>query len=131
MSNLSETDKNRLLQNPNVLKVSGSYVTYTPVFKLKAIKLHFAGTPTRQIFVEAGIDLSLFHEEYSKFTLKRWKKAFKKLGNKAFDTKQRVKKASKQPNPKFVTQQDEINYLKSELDLLKKIQALAKTTSRK
>lgn len=131
MAKFNEFDRSKLLQNPNVLKVISTYVSYTPEFKIKALKSLKAGFLPKKIFEEAGIDLSLFNEEYPKFTLQRWKEVFDKLGRNGFKTEQRGKKATGRPIKKFKSLEEEVSYLRAEVDALKKLRALAMEKSRK
>jgi hypothetical protein len=131
MAKLSDSDRSKLSRNSNVLKVTTSNVTYTPKFKLKAVQAFSQGKTPKGIFEEAGIDLSLFHEEYPKFSVKRWKRAFDKYGIDAFKEEHRGSGATGRPSRKFRSLEEEVNYLRSEIDLLKKLQALAKKKSLK
>jgi transposase len=131
MANFSESDRSKLLANPNVLKVTASNVSFTPEFKLKALKSHKTGLSPNKIFEDAGIDLSLFSDEYAKFSLRRWKNSFNKLGANGFKEEHRGKGATGRPAKKFKSLQDEVNYLRAELDALKKLQALALAKSQK
>lgn len=55
------SQKDRFSQkNPNILKVTGSNVTYTSDFKTKAVKLLKMVIKAEEIFLQAGIDVSLF-----------------------------------------------------------------------
>ncbi|WP_374078331.1 hypothetical protein [Bdellovibrio bacteriovorus] len=80
MAVLSDSDRRNLEKNPNVLKVTGFNIAYTPTFKIKAVQQLSQGMSYQQIFAEAGIDLSLFGREYARKCLERWKKVVSTSG---------------------------------------------------
>lgn len=123
MGSLSEKDRKVLGNNPNVLKVTKSNVAYTPEFKSKALKFRQQGQSPSQIFKAAGIDLSLFGEDYAKKCLHRWEKMAGKEGGLKKD--RRGSKAIGRPKGlKFKSVEEEIAYLRAENDFLKKLRAL-------
>ena len=48
----------KLAENTNVLQVLEDRIFYTPEFKLKAIQEYEQGKTARQIFIDAGFNLS-------------------------------------------------------------------------
>lgn len=126
MALLSDFDRKRLEENPNVEKVSFSNVSYTSKFKIKALKQLKDGFSPREIFMEAEIDLSLFGKDYPKKCLQRWKKVQKTSGENGLKKERRGSGATGRPkNKKFKSADEEIAYLRAENDFLKKLQALA------
>lgn len=123
MGSLSDKDRKSLENNPNVLKVTKSNVAYTPEFKSKALKLNNQGYTPSQIFADAGIDLSLFGDNYARKCLQRWEKMANKEGGLKKD--RRGSKATGRPKGlKFKSLKDENAYLRAENDFLKKLRAL-------
>jgi len=52
----SELQIKKLEGNPNVLRVSESNnISFTPAFKLAAVKAYKAGKRQRRLFIEAGL----------------------------------------------------------------------------
>lgn len=123
MGSLSERDRRDLEKNPNVLKVTQSNVAYTPEFKVRALRLREEGQTPSQIFKDAGINLSLFGEDYAKKCLQRWEKMSTQEGGLKKD--RRGSKSTGRPKgKKFKSAEDEIAYLRAENDFLKKLRAL-------
>ncbi len=123
MGSLSERDRKDLEKNPIVLKVTRSNVTYTPEFKAKALKLRQKGQSPSQIFIAAGINLSLFGAGYAKKCLHRWEKMSAQDGGLKKD--RRGSKSKGRPKgKKFKSLEDENAYLRAENDFLKKLRAL-------
>lgn len=125
MGSMSEKDRKGLENNPNVLKVTKSNVTYTPAFKAKALKLHEQGQSSSKIFIDAGINLAIFGEDYARNCLQRWMKVFNAEGLNGLKKERRGSKATGRPKGlKFKSLEDENAYLKAENDFLKKLHAL-------
>ena len=123
MGSLSERDRKDLEKNPIVLKVTRSNVTYTPEIKAKALKLRQKGQSPSQIFIAAGINLSLFGAGYAKKCLHRWEKMSAQDGGLKKD--RRGSKSKGRPKgKKFKSLEDENAYLRAENDFLKKLRAL-------
>lgn len=125
MGPLSNTDRKNLEKNPNVLKVTESTVTYKPSFKVKALKQLSKGSSPKEIFESAGIDLSQFNPDYAKKTLQRWRKIFNQFGEDGLKEERRGSGATGRPKGiKFKNLEEEIAYLRAEVEFLKKIRAL-------
>lgn len=125
MATLSHSVRKNLEDNPNVLRVTGFNVIYTGRFKIKAVKAHFNGSRPEQIFLDAGIDLSLFGKDYAKKAVGRWDKIYEELGNKGLTSSRRGHGAKRRPKKKFKSLEEELCYLREENDFLKKLHALA------
>lgn len=123
MGSMSDKDRKGLENNPNVLKVTKSNVAYTTEFKTNALKLHKQGHTPFQIFTEAGIDLSVFGEDYAKKCIQRWGKVATQEGG--LKKERRGSKATGRPKGlKFKSVEEEVAYLRAENDFLKKLRAL-------
>ena len=125
MATLSNSQRKNLEDNPNVLRITGSNVIYTGRFKIKAVKAHFNGSRPDQIFLDAGIDLSLFGKDYAKKAVGRWGKIHEELGNNGLTFSRRGHGAKRCPKKKFNSLEEELCYLREENDFLKKLHALA------
>lgn len=129
MAELSDSDRKHLLKNKHVLKVLGERVVYTPEFKIHAVQESLRGKLPSEIFRDAGIDISLFRDDYSKDTLKRWKKVHKTRGKQGFKEELRGKNSKGRPKNKFdpddfESMKERIAYLEAENEFLKKLRAL-------
>jgi transposase len=62
----TEFEMKQLEKNPNVSRVSEKTITYTPEFKLKAVKENLTGKSPITIFVENGFDLTVIGENNRK-----------------------------------------------------------------
>lgn len=132
MPSLTEPQRKQLLSNPNVIKITKSNVSYTPEFKIRAAKASLAGKNPEDIFRSAKIDLSLFREKYAKDTIRRWREKYEKVGPEAFREEKRGKGAMGRPKKmKFNSMEEELEYLRMEVYLLKKLRALAELEDKK
>ncbi len=132
MALFSDSDRKELENSPHVFKVTGSNVTYTSKFKINAVKTYLNGKSPKEIFREGGINLGLFEESYAKRALARWRKIYSEAGPQGLKAERRGSGATgRPPGKKFSSQEDELRYLRSENDFLKKLRALAKNYQKK
>lgn len=132
MGSFSDSDRKDLEDNPNVLKVTASNVSYTPKFKALAVKLAIKGKSPREIFMEAGINLELFGKEYAKSCIKKWRKIIETFGEVGLKEERRGSKATGRPKgQKFKSVEEELAWLRAENDFLKKLRALRIANSQK
>lgn len=125
MAKLSHKDRDSLLRNPNVLKVTDSNVTYTPEFKYKAVKLRSRGSSPDAIFHEFGIDTSIFGRNYAFKAIERWERQIRLHGDSVLKKERRGIKATGRPARRtFKSLEEEVAYLREEVDFLKKLRAL-------
>lgn len=125
-------DRSRLLQNKNVLKVSEATITYSPDFKVRAVRANITeGTPPYLIFLEAGFDLDLIGPNTPSRCVRRWRKVFKQRGEQGLRDDQRGKGSKGRPLERELTVEEKlrraeakIRYLELENDFLKKLDAL-------
>lgn len=128
----------RLEQNPNVVKVSERSITYSPAFKIQAVKENLAGKGPQQIFIEHGFDLSLLGRSYPKDTVKRWRKLYEKYGEEIFFKERRGKGSTGRPSTKELTPEQKLKkaeariaYLEAENEFLKKLDELERQAMKK
>lgn len=125
MPKLSESDRKDLERNPNVLKVTGSNVAYTPEFKIKAVKAFIDGDSPEDIFKAAKLQFSSSEDRYASRSIRRWKKIYEEEGEDGLRKEKRGKKSRGRPKKNFKSLEDENRYLRMEIYLLKKLRALA------
>ena len=125
MGPFSDQDRKQLESNPNVEKVNKTQVTFTPKFKILALKKYEAGIPPKRIFTDADINLSLFNADFAKKTIYRWRQIKSKHGDVGLKKDSRGKKSRGRPKSKGMSSEQEIALLKAEISILKKLQALA------
>ena len=127
-----------LESNPNVDHVSERSISYTPDFKIRAVKENFNGKGPVQIFIEHGFDLQLIGSDKPKQCLKRWRKTFNQFGEEGFLMERRGKGSTGRPSSKQLTVEESlkkaearIKYLEAELEFLKKLDELERQGSKK
>ncbi|MBT2740835.1 MULTISPECIES: HTH domain-containing protein [unclassified Bacillus (in: firmicutes)] len=124
--------------NPSVNHVSERSISFTPDFKIRAVKENFNGKGPVQIFIEHGFDLQLIGSDKPKECLKRWRKTFNQFGEDGFLTERSGKGSTGRPSSKQLTVEESlkkaearIKYLEAELEFLKKLDALERQGSKK
>jgi hypothetical protein len=134
----NETQMKLIESNPNVDHVSERSISFTPDFKIKAIKENLAGKGPVQIFTENGFDLQVIGPEKPNQCLKRWRKTYNEFGEEGFLTERRGKGSTGRPTSKHLTVEDSlkkaearIKYLEAELEFLKKLDELERQASKK
>ena len=123
----SEKEINELSKNKYVKKVSQKGITYTNEFKLHFIAEYEMGKIPRQIFQDAGFDIQIIGIKRIECASDRWRKAYKKKGVLGLDDK-RALNSGRTLNrdltlEEILAKKDaEIEYLKAELELVKKLE---------
>ena len=112
----------KLEENPNVLQVLDDKIFYTPDFKLNAIKEYEQGKSARQIFTEAGFNLSEMStvSDYASRIVSKWRLA----RNKNKDNIHCPKKKIKEKQSAYQKLTARLEYLEAENEFLKKLQLL-------
>lgn len=132
MNQLSDNQRRKLLENPNVESITESHVHFKGEFKIWAVERYLGGTRPDDLFIEAGIDLSLFEEKYAASNLKRWKKKYMYEGKAALRLNSTGKNATGRPKVEKLEdlskeQLIELVQMQREMmDEIKKLRALAK-----
>jgi hypothetical protein len=127
----------KISQNKNVLRVSETQITYSPDFKVEAVRANLIEGKTPQvIFVDAGFDLDLIGRQTPKRCLDRWRAVFQELGEHGLRNDQRGKGAMGRPLERELTVDEKlrraearVKYLERENEVLKKFRALERTWS--
>lgn len=127
----SPEDQAKLRQNPNVLKVSETVITYSPDFKVRAVRANAEGKPAFLIFLEARFDRDLIGIRTPERCLDRWRKVFAERGEQGLRDDRRGKGAKGRPPEKDLMVEDKlrraearIRYLEKENEFLKKLDAI-------
>ena len=128
----------QLVANKNVLRVTEGTITYSPDFKVEAVRANLIqGKPPLLIFLDAGFNLDLIGHETPKRCLKRWRKIFKQRGEQGLRDDRRGKNATGQRDERELTVEEKlrraqarVRYLELENDFLKKLDALERKWSK-
>lgn len=123
----------KYLKNTNIEKITDSNIRFTKEFKIRALKLFRNGTPAKEIFIAAGIDITDFEKDYAKKSIGRWSKAARVHGASKLNEERRGIGSSGRSSgtKKFKSLSEELIYLRAENDFLKKIRALGSEYSKK
>lgn len=116
----TEKQLKKLKNNENVIDIVNERIYYTEEFKEKAIQEYKQGKTARQIFEEAGFNLSEISDvpDYASRILSKWRK--KK--NNIHYPKMKVKETK----TKYQKMAARLEYLEAENEFLKKLSALCK-----
>jgi len=111
----SEDQIDELHLNPYVKNVAQKSITYTDEFKEQAVKSHYEGATSRQIFISAGFRIDIIGRERAKSSLNRWEKMSHRDDgyNDMRHTNSKGRPRNKPRNPK-----EEVAYLKDKLEYL-------------
>lgn len=120
--------------NSSVSSFGDKQISFTPEFKIKAVKAYKLGRSPTEIFADAGLDPKIFPERYCSKSIARWLKNLESHGSKGFSEERRGKGATGRPKgpttskkPLSLEQMEaRLAYLEAENDFLKKLHALAK-----
>ena len=91
MRNLSQEQKNQLLQSKSVLSVTESQVVYSPEFKKFAVKFRNEGMHPHDIFIEGHLDFDFIDYSYMRKTIDRWCDLHSQYGDDYFKVETRGK----------------------------------------
>lgn len=127
-----------LKKNPNVTSASERSISYSPKFKIKAVKQYKQGKIPSQIFIEHGFDIEMIGKEQPKRCLRRWRETFERYGEDGFLTERRGKGSTGRPSSKSLSLEDQlkkaearIKFLEAENDFLKKLEELERQALKK
>lgn len=133
----NEHEIRQLEGNPHVQSVSEKSITYSPTFKLAAVKAHEEGKAPMEIFMEAGFNLDVIGRKKPKHCLQRWRNTYNTSGETGLLEEQRGKGSSgRRPAEELSTEEKlkraeaRIQLLEMENDFLKKLEALEQQKKR-
>lgn len=134
----SEVEQQILMRNPNVKKVSSKSITYSPDFKIHAVKESLNGKTPMMIFIEAGFNLEMIGRQKPKSCLLRWRKTYMSFGEAGLLRETRGKVSTGRPRSSSMTDAEKlkkaeakIKYLEAELDFIKKLDELERQVKKK
>lgn len=115
-----------LSQNKYIKNITSKAITYTNEFKIHFIAEYSKGKVSRQIFEEAGFDVDIIGIQRVESSSKRWRAAYKSKGIIGLDDT-RTLNSGRTKNRELTVEEilakkdAEIEYLKAELELIKKL----------
>jgi transposase-like protein len=118
-----------LAKNPYVKSVSSKGITYSEEFKRHFIREYDKGKLPREIFEEAGFDVNIIGKKRVQSSSDRWRKAFQEEGvlglrDSRQDSSGRPRLTELSLEEKYARMEAQMNLLKAENELLKKIRML-------
>lgn len=121
MEKFTKEEKKLLESNPNIQAVLSNQVLYSKEFKEKAVKEYNDGKSANQIFIDAGLDVSILSKQYdyASKTISKWKNA----NRKRIDI-HCPKKKVKERKTAYQKLLERNEYLEAENEFLKKLSAL-------
>lgn len=133
MSTLYFTQEQRdsLLKNPYITKVTEKSITYAESFKIHAVNEYATGKTPVQIFNEAGIDSKIIGIKNPGRALSRWRSIYFREGQSGLAGERRGRGSSGRPKTSDMTLEErliaaeaKIAYLQMENEFLKKLDEL-------
>lgn len=109
----------QLLQNPNVARCTDKSISYHKDFKLFAVKQYESGLPAREIFKQAGFDISMVGRETPRSCLKRWLKVFRTKGIEELSVETRGRGGGGRPKTNWSNEKEKLKYLEAQVVYLK------------
>lgn len=133
---LTPIQQKDLKQNPYVKEVSDKAITYTDEFKRLFIAQSETGKLPREIFEEAGFDVSVIGITRVRKAANRWRSAYKKHGISVLeDTRKhgsgRLRERELSIEEKYARLEVKMRLLEAENELLKKIDLLERQLLKK
>lgn len=128
---------NELMKNKNVFTCSEKSITYQPDFKIEAVRRYQEeGLTAKEIFRQAGFDLTIIGTDTPKLCLRGWRKVFKQRGKEGLAAerrgtsrgggKGRPRKNEEDSETKMKRLEATVAYLKAENSFLAKLRAQRK-----
>ena len=123
----SSTEIKKLSTNKYVKNITEKGITYTNEFKIHFIAEYEIGKTPRKIFEDAGFDIDIVGIERVKSSSRRWRKSYNDKGVMGLDDT-RTLNSGRTINRELTLEQilakkdAEIQYLKAELELVKKLE---------
>jgi putative transposase len=131
----STEDRKKLMHNKNVIRVGETGITYSPDFKVKAVRANLRDDKTpNEIFINAGFDLNVIGHKNPKRCLRRWRAIMDQRGEEGLRNDQRGKHFTGRSVERELTIEErlrraeaKIKYLQQENELLKKFDKLERS----
>ena len=114
-----------LKDNSNVFECGERSIHYTVEFKKRALELYEQGVTPKEIWKQAGFDLSWWKKRYCSDTIKDWKRLVKNKGIEHLNNLGGISydRGPKSERDKLKRLDLEVRYLKAENDFLAKLRA--------
>ena len=127
----TEGEREALLKNEHVKRCSARSITFSPDFKVEAVRQYEEGMRSRDIFIKAGFDLDIIGRQKPKWLLRDWNKLPQQKGLVGLQKEGRGSgKGGGRPKTTGLTEAERIKqleaqvaYLKAENDFLAKLRA--------
>ena len=114
-----------LKRNSNVFECGKRSVHYTAEFKKRALELYIQGISPKEIWKQAGFNISWWKKRYCDDTIKDWRRLVKNGGIESLSRHGGIPydHGAKSKKDKFKRLELEVKYLKAENDFLAKLRA--------
>ena len=112
-------EKEELLQSYAIEKIANSSVTYSKEFKVFAVGEYMSGKTPLQIFIEAGINVSILGRTIPQRCLDRWRRKHREYGIEGLLQENRGLGSSGRPRKIPLTTEEELAKLQRENEILK------------
>lgn len=135
MHQLTDYQRQKLLENPCVEKITDKHVVFTSKFKIESVEKYLSGLSPDEIFQDKSINLKFFKKNYAQYCLKKWKKKYFEQGKESFKIETRGSGSKGRPKTQNLEKltYDEllaiIEIQKGVIEDIKKKKALAKKKS--
>ena len=132
MNTFSDEQKEVLLKCNVIKKITDKQIIFKSKFKIKAVEAYFKGASPDDIFINAGLDISLFVKNYPNNSIRKWQEKYLKFGKQSFDIERRgtnFKNHSKKVDLDKLTYEElraVVDIQKEVIEELKKKRALVK-----
>lgn len=115
----SSEELNELLKNKNVIKCSSKSISFSPGFKLRAVRKYYNdGCSASVIFKEEGLNLNIIGKDKAKDCLKRWRRIYQVKGEKGLVEEARGGQGRKKVKIEYRSDKDKIKYLEAKVAYL-------------
>ncbi|BBH22591.1 hypothetical protein Back11_39360 [Paenibacillus baekrokdamisoli] len=104
--------------NAHVLHVSEKSISYSPAFKLAALKAYQQGKTPQEIFIDAGFQLDVIGSRKPNECLKRWRSAHALHGEDGLLEERRGKGATGRKPKEDLSLEEELKRAKAQIKLL-------------
>lgn len=109
-----------LLQTGHITKCSDRAMSYNKEFKVSAVRQYLVeGKSPKEIFLDAGLDLSVIGDMTPKECLKDWRRIYTVKGESGLRTESRGRNGGRRAHPRGLSEPEQIKYLEAEVAYLK------------
>ncbi|WP_286168017.1 IS3 family transposase [Bacillus sp. 22-7] len=112
------------------MSASEKSISYSPGFKLKAVKEYKSGKIPSQIFIEQGFDLGMIGKKQPKYCLKRWRDSYERFGEEGLLMERRGKGSTGRPSTKQLSVEEKLRKAEARIKFLEAENGLPKKAGR-